>query len=41
MGQILTNIETTADINNIIFIKDQRGDTGMLMAAGNDTESYI
>jgi ribosome biogenesis protein ENP2 len=37
-GQLLTNIETSADINDLVLVKDQRGETGMLMAAGEQSK---
>lgn len=37
-GQLLTNIETSADINDVLLVKDQRGETGMIMAAGEQSK---
>jgi ribosome biogenesis protein ENP2 len=34
MGKIMTNIETPADINDILVVGDKRGQSGMLMIAG-------
>jgi ribosome biogenesis protein ENP2 len=34
MGKIMTNIETPADINDVLVLSDKRGSTGMLMIAG-------
>eukprot|EP01042_Synura_sphagnicola_P001880 gene1880-2214_t len=33
-GKILTNIETTADINSILRVRDNRGLTGLVLVAG-------
>lgn len=33
-GQVLTNVEASADINGVCVAKDQRGDSGLLMLAG-------
>lgn len=37
MGKITTNIETPADINDILQVNDQRGETGLLMVAGEQS----
>ena len=34
MGKILTNIETTADINSILRVRENRGLTGLVLVAG-------
>lgn len=36
-GKILTNIETPADINNILVVEDKKGSSGLLMMAGEQT----
>jgi len=37
MGKITTNIETPADINDVLLVNDQRGETGLLMVAGEQS----
>jgi len=34
IGQVLTNIETTADINGVELVRDRRGDSGLICIAG-------
>lgn len=34
LGKVLTNIETPADINSVCIANDRRGETGLLMLAG-------
>ncbi len=34
LGKILTNVETPSDINGITCVKDRRGDSGLIMLAG-------
>lgn len=36
-GRILTNIETPADVNNLLSVSDKRGETGLLMATGEQS----
>jgi len=36
-GKILTNIETPADINDIHIIEDKRGESGLIMIAGEQS----
>ncbi len=37
MGKIMTNIETPADINGVHVVADQRGQSGMIMVAGEQS----
>jgi len=37
-GKILTNIETPADINNVHVVEDNRGQSGLLMIAGEQSK---
>jgi len=36
-GKILTNIETSADINDIHIVEDKRGESGLIMIAGEQS----
>lgn len=37
IGKIMTNIETPCEINDILFVKDQRGETGLIMIPGEQS----
>jgi len=37
MGKIMTNIETPADMNDLCVVRDQRGQSGLLMMAGEQS----
>jgi ribosome biogenesis protein ENP2 len=37
IGKIITNIETSSDINDILFVNDRRGETGLIMIAGEQS----
>eukprot|EP01038_Epipyxis_sp_PR26KG_P005677 gene5677-7836_t len=37
MGKVLTNIETTADVNDMLVVEDQRGQSGLIMAGGEQS----
>lgn len=37
LGRILTNIEPSADINDLLVVSDRRGETGLLMATGEQS----
>jgi ribosome biogenesis protein ENP2 len=37
IGKIITNIETASDINDILFVNDRRGETGLIMIAGEQS----
>ena len=37
LGRILTNVETPSDINNVLCVRDKRGETGLIMATGEQS----
>lgn len=37
LGKNVTNIETPSDINDILFVNDRRGETGLIMIAGEQS----